>query len=113
VKNKYDFQVGDIIIEEDKTWHTKEKMYVYHILNVQRETKESLEGYIPDDCRISVMYNCISGSLEYIDSLHTKDYAVHDPFYFSQKVWDTHSCRTTKIRGDQEFLLVSGSWKKI
>ena len=110
IENKYDFQVGDIIIEEDKFWDSPAKAFAYHILDVIYTESPPQSGYIPDDCQISVMFTTISGS-DSLTSFQDGEMILHSPFYFSEKVWETASCSTRKIRGDQEYILQDGIWK--
>ena len=111
--NKYDFQVGDIIIEEDKFWDSPSKAYAYHILDVISTESPNPEGYIPQDCILSVMFASISGSDMMTDGYYSKEaeMVLHTPFFFSEKVWETSSCSTRKIRGDKEYTLQNVVWK--
>lgn len=124
--NKYDFQVGDIIVEENEDFSTPSHCYMYYILGVDAELPamwQQGEGetgryefmkknYIPYDCSLTVLYTSLSGSMfaDQFDSM--AEGVVNKEFFFSKRVWE-NAQNIKKIRGNKEYRFTNGKWKKL
>jgi len=130
VENRYDFRVGDIIIEEDKTWDIPSSCFMYYILDVSPEIPTIMlapkklqlepvtgshaffkESYLPEDCSITVMFTNVSGNLTFESASGNGEGVLQKQFLFSKSVWDK-ATSIRKIRGEEEFYLQNLKWVK-
>ena len=99
MKNKYDFQVGDIIIERDSRFLDKPMEIIYTILEVRPMLELRSTNEIPNDVILKLNVN----AADIILMIRDISGGVKDKYIFGYQTWASVQVEVIKIRGDKMF----------